>query len=149
MFRRFSLFDSSPPSPKISINPPRLSLKGERKSPLKGAIINTLQLHHSPASLLTHPDAKRSKSLDHAAHLRMLQAERYQVDVRQRTKSATLPTIINRQLPQAPPTSNRWYNRLGNSFRRTRRAPVHYQVNETFHLVTRENFNCFKVKTTK
>lgn len=151
MFRRFSLFDSSPPSPKISINPPRLSLKGERKSPLKGAIINTLQLQNSPAPLLMHPDAKRSKSLDHATHLRMLHAERYQVATKLRTKSATLPPIINRQLPQASPTSNRWYNRLGNSFRRTRRAPVQYQVNtntKNLHLVTRENFNCFKVKTT-
>lgn len=128
MFRRFSLFDSSPPSPKISINPPRLSAKSERKSPLKGAIINTLQ--NSPVPMLMHPDAKRSKSLDHAAHLRMMHAERYQVAMKKRTKSATLPPIINRQLPQSSPTSNRWYNRLGNSFRRTRRAPVHYQVNK-------------------
>lgn len=128
MFRRFSLFDSSPPSSRISINPPR-NPKNDRKSssPLKCAIINSLQLQNSTI-LINQKDAKRSKSLDHSAHLRMLQTQ-----PKQRAKSATLPPIINRQLPQASPTSSRWYSRLGNSFRRgawARRAPVQYQVNK-------------------
>lgn len=123
MFRRFSLFDSSPPASRISIAPPRPSKSKSQKSPLKGAIINTLQ--NAPATILINShDAKRSKSLDHATNLRMIQTK-------QRAKSTTLPPIINKQLPQASPTSHRWYSRLGNSFRRggwARRAPVHYQV---------------------
>lgn len=135
MFRRFSLFDSSPPSSRISINPPRPSNKGDRKSPLKGAIINTLKLDNSPASLLINsPDAKRSKSLDHSTNMRLMMLNK------QRTKSATLPPIINRQLPQSSPTSHRWYNRLGNSFRKgawSRRIAVQYQVKlNTIHLAT-------------
>lgn len=126
MFRRFSLFDSSPPPSRISINPPRASAKGDRKSTLKSAIINSLQMQNSPAILLkSHPEAKRSKSLDQAANLRIVQS--------QRTKSATLPPIINRQLPQASPTSGRWFSRLGNSIRRGawRRPPFQYQVNNS------------------
>lgn len=141
MFRRFSLFDSSPPASRISIIPPRPKSKIDRKSPLKGAIINTLQLESSPATILiSSHDAKRSKSLDHASNLRMIQSK-------QRAKSATLPPIINKQLPQASPTSQRWFSRLGNSFRRgawARRAPAHYQV--TLKMWQRSKFNCFKVK---
>lgn len=127
MFRRFSLFDSSPPSARISINPPKLN-KG--KSSLKGAIINTLQVESAPASILFNPrETKRSKSLDQSAHFRLLQSQST-ATTKQRTKSATLPPIINRQLPQASPTSHRWYSRLGNSFRRNtwRRPTVQYQV---------------------
>lgn len=125
MFRRFSLFDSSPPSSRISINPPRKS--EQKSSPLKGVIINSLQLENSKI-LINPKETKRSKSLDHSANLRIFQSPS-----KQRAKSATLPPIINRQLPQAcSPTSNRWYSRLGNSFRRggwTRRTPFQYQVN--------------------
>lgn len=122
MFRRFSLFDSSPPPARISINPPRL--KSDSKSPVKSAIISTL--HHQYG--LEIQEGKRSKSLDHTANLRLIQS---QSAAKHRAKSVTLPPIINRQLPQASPTSHRWYNRLGNSFRRnawSRRAPVRYQV---------------------
>ena len=126
MFRRFSLFDSSPPASRISIVPPRPKSKSVQKSPLKGAIINSLQLDNKPGTILINPhDAKRSKSLDHMTNTRLIQT------TKQRVKSATLPPIINKQLPQTSPTSHRWYNRLGNSFRRgawARRAPVHYQV---------------------
>lgn len=127
MFRRFSMFDSSPPSSRISINPPRPHSKAERKlSPLKSAILNTFQMQNSPASVLinSHPEGKRSKSLDQSSNLRLMQTK-------QRAKSATLPPIINRQLPQASPTSNRWYSRLGNSFRRggwARRTSIQYHV---------------------
>lgn len=129
MFRRFSLFDSTPPSSRISINPPRHTNRSERKSsPLKVAIINTLQ--NSPGTIVINPnaDAMRSKSLDHSKNLRLIQNHSA---TKQRAKSATLPPIINRHLPPASPTSTRWYNRLGNSFRRgtwTRRPPVQYQV---------------------
>lgn len=126
MFRRFSLFDSSPPASRISINPPRP--KSERKTSLKGAIINTLQLETSPPSIFVNPhDIKRSKSLDQSTNLRLIQAHS---PAKQRVKSATLPPIINRQLPQSSPTSHRWYNRLGNSFRRGawRKPAVKYQV---------------------
>lgn len=127
MFRRFSLFDSSPPSSRISINPPRP--KSERKSPLKSAIINTLQFENTNGSILiSTQDGKRSKSLDHSVELKLLQN---QSAAKKRAKSATLPPIINRQLPQSSPTSHRWYNRLGNSFRRgawARRQSVQYQV---------------------
>lgn len=150
MFRRFSLFDSSPPSSKISINPPRPSKNERKSSPLKGAIINTLQLQSSTATILinSHGDAKRSKSLDHATNLRLIQN---QAASKHRTKSATLPPIINRQLPQASPTSTRWYNRLGNSFKRgtfARRAPIQYQVNKNSSSGKSARFNCLKVKTT-
>lgn len=131
MFRRFSLFDSSPPSSRISINPPRNPKTDRKSSPLKSAIINSLQLQNSTI-LINQKDAKRSKSLDHSSNLKMLQNHS-----KQRTKSATLPPIINRQLPQGSPTSSRWYSRLGNSFRRgtwARRAPVQYQVNKSFAL---------------
>lgn len=125
MFRRFSLFDSSPPAARISIIPTRPKSKSNQKLPLKGAIINTLQLESTQAAiLLSSNEPKRSKSLSHATNLRITQSK-------QRTKSATLPPIVNKLLPQAQPTSHRWYNRLGNSFRRgawARRAPVHYQV---------------------
>lgn len=127
MFRRFSLFDSSPPASRISINPPRAN-KSDRKSSLKGAIINTLQLDSSPPSILINShDAKRSKSLDHSSNLRLIQSQSVS---KQRAKSATLPPIINRHLPQSSPTSHRWYNRLGNSFRRGtwRKPPIQYQV---------------------
>lgn len=124
MFRRFSLFDSSPPASRISINPPKIK---DRKSPLKGAISNTLQLENSPPLIHIKPNGTmRSISLDNSAHLRILQSPQ-----KQRHKSATLPPIINRQLPPPQPTTNhRWYNRLGNSFRRGawRRPAVQYQV---------------------
>lgn len=125
MFRRFSLFDSSPPAARISINPPKIK---DRKTSLKGAILNTLQLENSPPSIIIKPETKRSKSLDHSAHLRLLQTQA--AVHKQRVKSATLPPIINRQLPQPQQTSHRWYNRLGNSFRRGgwRRPAVQYQV---------------------
>lgn len=127
MFRRFSLFDSSPPASRISINPPKIK---DRKSPLKGAILNTLQLENSPPSILVKPNGTmRSISLDNSAHLRLLQTQA--AGQRQRHKSATLPPIINRQLPPVQPTTHhRWYNRLGNSFRRGawRRPAVQYQV---------------------
>lgn len=128
MFRRFSLFDSSPPPARISINPPRLN-KIDRKLPLRSAI-NTLHLEMPlNPTLLDQQEAKRSKSLDHSANLGLL---KNQSAAKYRAKSVTLPPIINRQLPQASsPTSHRWYNRLGNSFRRnawSRRAPVQYQV---------------------
>lgn len=142
MFRRFSLFDSSPPSSRISINPPRNSKSDRKSSPLKVAIINTLQ--HQNSTILIN-DGKRSKSLDHSSNLRLIQNHS-----KQRTKSATLPPITNRQLPQAAsPTSNRWYSRLGNSFRRggwARSAPVQYQVN-SFKISqsgNSKNFNYFK-----
>lgn len=125
MFRRFSLFDSSPPSSRISINPPRKS--DQKLLPLKGVLINSLQLENSKI-LINPKETKRSKSLDHSSNLRI-----FQNPSKLRAKSATLPPIINRQLPQtSSPTSNRWYSRLGNSFRRggwARRAPFQYQVN--------------------
>jgi hypothetical protein len=122
------LFDSTPPSSRISINPPRQTNKGDRKSPLKDAIINTLQ--NAPATILINPhaDVKRSKSLDQAANFRLMHQRAIS---KQRAKSATLPPIMNRQLPQASPTSTRWYNRLGNSFKRgtwNRRPQIQYQV---------------------
>lgn len=142
MFRRFSLFDSSPPASRISINPPKIK---DRKSPLKGAILNTLQLENSPPSIIIKPhDTKRSKSLDHSAHLRLLQTQA--AVHKQRVKSATLPPIINRQLPQPQQTTNhRWYNRLGNSFRRGawRRPAVQYHVitSHVRRFISAQHFN--------
>jgi hypothetical protein len=126
MFRRFSLFDDSPPSPKISINPPK-TYKNGKKTPLKCAMINIAQLENSGSLKVSSKDEKRSKSLDHSSNLKWIHN---QTCAKQRAKSATLPPILNRQLPQPSPTSHRWYTRLGNSFRRGafRKQLGQYQV---------------------
>lgn len=117
MFRRFSLFDSSPPSSKLSINPPRpTDTNANRKSPIKSAIINTLNSTNvavlSPTSVLYKANKKRTQSLDNSRNPKSVVVLK-----QQRSKSASVPPIINRVLPQSSsPTSNHWYSRLGNSF---------------------------------
>jgi hypothetical protein len=137
MFRKFSLFDSSPPPAKISVNPPRPpSIKAQRKSPIKCAIINTLQFPNAPelTTSFFKPTAKRSKSLDHSNNRDgVKQAFHRSYPTKNALKAATLPPlIINRELPQAPATSHRWYTRFGNSLRRgawaRRHSIAEYQV---------------------
>lgn len=133
MFRRFSLFDSAPPSARISIHPPRPVSKPERKKPNKHDLINSLASPNitalSPESLLYKTHDKRSKSMDHSQNMRLYHQKAVQqaIIAKQRAKSATLPPIVNHQLPQSSsPTSSRWFSRLGNSFRRgawIRRTP--------------------------
>lgn len=133
MFRKFSLFDSSPPPAKLSINPP--SSKSQRKSPLKCAIISTLQLQNAPditssSFFLKKPSAKRSKSLDHSNNNDGIKQVYRSYSTT--SKCATLPPIVNRELPPPQPTTHRWYTRFGNSIRRgpwsRRDSIVHYQV---------------------
>lgn len=126
MFRRFSLFDSSPPAAKISINPPKTS-KSERKSlPLNGAIIESLQI---PVSKKTQKNFlinsyKRSKSLDQSSP-KIIANDKQTSLTKQRAKSATLPPIIaNRSLPQPyQATTDRWFNKIGVPHRRTACTP--------------------------
>lgn len=134
MFRRFSLFDSAPPSARISIHPPRPVSKPERKTNIMAS---------SPESLLykSH-DKRKTKSMDHSQNLRLYHQKAVQqaIIAKQRTKSATLPPIVNHQLPQSSsPTSSRWFSRLGNSFRRgawIRRTP-----NGTYKVIKYKNKN--------
>lgn len=132
MFRKFSLFDSSPPPSKISINPPRPSSKAQRKSSIKCAIINTLQFQNAPelTSSFLKSSTKRSKSLDHSNNRDGVKQIFHSQQANRNThKSATLPPIIsNRALPQASPTTQRWFTRFGNSFRRGAWARMNYQV---------------------
>ncbi len=138
MFRRFSLFDSSPPSANLSVTPPRLSVSSKHgRSSIKAAIINSLQSSNgpvlSPFCIVANPEdqekdceKKRSKSLDHSReHFIIQPPPRHQHSGKQRSKSTIVPPII-RPLPPASPTNNRWFSRLGNSFRRNvfmRRSP--------------------------
>jgi hypothetical protein len=135
MFRKFSLFDSSPPPTKLSINPPRASNKAQRKSAFKSAIFSSLQLQNSPefspSPITIKPNAKRSKSLDHSNNKDGIQ-QAYQRAYHTQ-KSLTLPPVSPiRELPQSDPMSTRWYTRFGNSFRRgpwaRRDSVVQYQV---------------------
>lgn len=126
MFRRFSLFDASPPPAKISIRPPKTAM---RKSAINSAIINSLQASSAPIlkpSQILLPLEKyesqelRSRSLDHS------RPTSNAINIHPRVhhyKSATLPPIIRRELPPASPTT-KWFSRLGNSFRRIRRKNV-------------------------
>lgn len=129
MFRKFSLFDSSPPPAKISIAPPRTpsnKSKSQRKSPIKCAIISTLQLQNSPefspTAFIAKQAAKRSKSLDHSNDKKQVFQYHNAYYNLNAPRSATLPPIINRELPQSlATTTNRWYSKLGNSFRKNSR----------------------------
>lgn len=133
MFRKFSLFDSSPPPAKISIAPPRPpTTKSQRKSPIKCAIISSLQLQNSPEftpnSFFSKQAAKRSKSLDHSNEKKQVFNYHNAYHNVNATRSSTLPTVI-RELPQSPMTTTcSWYSRLGNSFRRGTRRGFQYQV---------------------
>lgn len=120
MFRRFSLFDSSPPAAKISVAPPKVTIsKKNGRSTIKSAIINSLQTNNPPALLGVNEEKIRSKSLDHTRErLIIIQPPPISSAAKQRSKSTTLPPVI-RHLPQSSyPISNRWYSRLGDSFRR-------------------------------
>ena len=133
MFRKFSLFDSSPPPAKISIAPPRPpTTKSQRKSPIKCAIISSLQLQNSPEytpnAFFSKQAAKRSKSLDHSNEKKQVFNYHNAYHNVNATRSSTLPTVI-RELPQSPVTTTcSWYSRLGNSFRRGTRRGFQYQV---------------------
>lgn len=138
MFRKFSLFDSSPPPAKISIAPPRtVSGKSQRKSSIKCAIISTLQLQNSPefstSFFSSKQPAKRSKSLDHSndkKHAVLYERSFSQISPR----SLTLPPII-RELPQPPPsTTHRWFTKFGNSLKKNCRkgGGFQYHVNRHF-----------------
>lgn len=150
MFRKFSLFDSSPPPAKISIAPPRPSSGKLRKSSIKCAIISTLQLQNSPefstSFFSSKQPAKRSKSLDHSNDKNhAIQYERSFSQISPR--SATLPPII-RELPQSPPTTtHRWYTKFGNSLKRNCRkgGGFQYHVNKQFfcHLAIFSTFSHF------
>lgn len=126
MFRKFSLFDSSPPPAKISVTPSRSSsVKAQRKSPIKSAIISTLQLQNSPefspSALISSSKqpAKRSKSLDHSNEKKQVLQYQNPYFNSNTHRSLTLPPII-RELPQSTTTTttNRWFSKLGNSFKR-------------------------------
>ncbi|CRK97163.1 CLUMA_CG010560, isoform A [Clunio marinus] len=138
MFRRFSLFDSSPPSAKVSVNPPRQSGKISRKSSFKDAFISTFNRQSfSPPPFITsskkdHP--KRSKSLEHSS-VAIAPLEPPNDGVKKRSKSTTLPPVINRTLPHGSTTSNRWFNRLGNPIHRPPR-PLSFQ----YHLPVADPF---------
>ena len=112
MFRKFSLFDSSP---------------------IKCAIISSLQLQNSPeftpTALISKQAAKRSKSLDHSNEKKQVFNYTNAYHKVNATRSFTLPPVI-RELPLSPVTiTNSWYSRLGNSFRRgTRKGGFQYQV---------------------
>lgn len=136
MFRKFSLFDSSPPPAKISIAPPKS--KAQRKSPIKCAIISSLQLQNSPeftpTAHISKQAAKRSKSLDESNNKKQVfnyHNAYYKVNA---SRSSTLPPVI-RELPQSPMTTTvSWYAKLGNSFRRGTRkgGGFQYKVNTMF-----------------
>lgn len=111
MFRKFSLFDSSPPPAKISIAPPKS--KVSQKTPIKCAIISTPEF--KPTSLISKQPAKRSKSLDHSNDKKQQVFQYHSAYCNLR--SATLPPII-KELPQSPTTTSRWYSKLGSSFRK-------------------------------
>lgn len=125
MFRKFSLFDSSPPPAKISIAPPRTdSGKAQRKSSIKCAIISTLQLQNSPefsyAFFSSKQPAKRSKSLDHSNDKKhQIHPIQYERSLSQISPISTvLPSMI-RELPQPPPTTtHRWFSKFGNSLKK-------------------------------
>lgn len=154
MFRRFSLFDSSPPTAKISINPPKSS-KGERKSsPLKTAIIESLQIpitKKSQKNFLIN-SYKRSKSLDNSSP-QIIANDKQTASNKQRTKSATLPPIIaNRSLPQSyQTTTDRWFNKIGVPHRRSSCAPRSYRSPFCYHVrIMMPNaidiFNCLQAR---
>ena len=145
MFRRFSLFDASPPPAKISIRPP----KTVRKSAINSAIINSLQASSAPIlkpSQILLPLDKydsqelRSRSLDHSRPASNA-INIHPRTANQRYKSATLPPIIRRELPPASPTT-RWYSRLGNSFRRIRRKNVNILIPP---FCFKEKVKCFTI----
>lgn len=136
MFRKFSLFDSSPPPAKISIAPPRpVSNKSHRKSSIKCAIISSLQLQNSPefaSSFFTSKQPpKRSKSLDHSIEKKQGIQHQSSSFTQISPKSATLPPII-RELPQPPTTTHRWFSKFGNSLKRNCRkgGGFQYHVNK-------------------
>lgn len=128
MFRRFSLFDSSPPAAKISLSStsqkqPTSSKVSDRKSssPLKDAILNTFHTQSSPKSILLN-SYKRSKSVDHSSAKYLINERK---SSKQRTKSATLPPIIvNRTLPQ----TNHQFTKRSSWSNQYYRSPVYYHV---------------------
>lgn len=144
MFRRFSLFDSSAPPARISATPPKITIKNKNgRTSIKSAILNSLQTNNTPALLGVPEEKQRSKSLDHSRDRLIIQPPSVSDAAKQRSKSTTLPPVI-RQLPQSTVIlSNRWYSRLGNSFRRNifyRRSPTDRTdvilFNFLFHLVS-------------
>lgn len=127
MFRRFSLFDSSPPAAKISSlssSSQKSTSKTERKSsPLKDAILNSFHTQTSPKTILLN-SYKRSKSVDHSS-AKLLLNDKHSNSSKQRAKSATLPPIIvNRTLPQ---TSQKHFKRSSWS-NQYYQSPVYYHV---------------------
>lgn len=139
MFRRFSLFDSTPPSAKLSINPPKPSKSERKSSPLKGAIIESLQIPGTHKKNFLINSYKRSKSLDNSSPKIVANGEKCNASAvpKQRTKSATLPpVIVNRSLPQPyHATTDRWFNKIGShrkvscgTWSRAYRSPVCYHV---------------------
>jgi hypothetical protein len=141
MFRKFSLFDSSPPPSKISIAPPKPNIsnnKSQRKSGIKSVFISPLQLSNAAHDLTLSvvnsnkkQPTRRSKSLDHSNNNDGVKHVFHSPHYINPPKSATLPPVINRDLPQSAPTTNRWYYRFGNSIRRgawSRRGII-YEVN--------------------
>lgn len=135
MFRRFSLFDSSPPSAKISINPPKAPKTDRKSSPLKSAIIETLQIPGTHKNFFLN-SYKRSKSLDQSSPTISTNNQKC-AENKHRTKSATLPpVIVNRSLPQAyHATTDRWFNKIGShrkvscdTWSKSYRSPVCYHV---------------------
>lgn len=138
MFRKFSLFDSSPPPAKISIAPPKPVNAKQRKSSIKCAIISSLQLQNSPeftpTSFFSKQPAKRSKSLDHSNDKKNFLQPQNSYYNQITTRSATLPPTI-RELPQSPPTTtHRWYTKFGNSLKINSRkgGGFQYHVNKHF-----------------